>query len=163
MSTICPGIPFRSSGDVAILIADDDADCLREINEFLTLLKFRVGTASTVNEAVARFEAEHFDLLLLDLEMPQMSGLAVAQSLFGDLFFHRAILMTGHYEKADVISGQFGESLHILRKPLQLTRLLNIIKMLSFEMTRGTDLPAPGFSEVRKNTQISIEYLAIRD
>lgn len=123
------GLPSLQKPDegTTILIVDDDAECLEEICEFLTHYKFTVETASSVNKAITHFEAKDFNLLLLDLEIPNMSGLELARSLFGDSFPQRTILMTGHYEKAHAIFEQYGEALSVLRKPLKLQTLLATI------------------------------------
>ncbi len=58
-----------------ILVVDDE----QSIREFLELLLTKEGydvrTASSANEAMRQIENEKFDLIFLDIQMPQISGL----------------------------------------------------------------------------------------
>jgi DNA-binding LytR/AlgR family response regulator len=71
---------------VRVLIADDEPiarQVLREHIESIPGLKL-VGEASTGSEAVQRILALNPDLVLLDLQMPEMDGLAAVRSLKRD-------------------------------------------------------------------------------
>lgn len=61
-------------GDERILVADDDAEVRAAVVRILEGAGYRVSTASNGAEAVAAAGREHFDLVLLDVVMPQRSG-----------------------------------------------------------------------------------------
>jgi CheY-like chemotaxis protein len=67
----------------AILVVDDSAETLFLIEKTLTTSDraWEVVTCNSGEEAIKVSSTQWFDLVLLDLEMPSMSGLAVARQL----------------------------------------------------------------------------------
>jgi CheY-like chemotaxis protein len=65
----------RGGGRTRVLLVDDDEDIL-ESWRLLLGDRFDVETASDGQEALARVEAERFDVIVLDLMMPVMDGAA---------------------------------------------------------------------------------------
>jgi CheY-like chemotaxis protein len=64
-----------------ILIVDDYPDALDIWAIYLQALGYRVSTAGDGAEAIAQAERLHPDLIVLDLELPRVSGFDVAKRL----------------------------------------------------------------------------------
>jgi two-component system KDP operon response regulator KdpE len=64
-----------------VLVVDDDAHILRAIRIHLTACGYAVRTAQTGREALRAAAAEHPDLVLLDLGLPDLDGTAVIADL----------------------------------------------------------------------------------
>jgi len=64
-----------------ILVIDDEADIRESLEALLTLEGYQVELASTANEGIARVEAVQYDLVLLDLMLPDKSGIDVITEL----------------------------------------------------------------------------------
>ncbi len=64
-----------------ILIADDDPDILSGLKERLEWSGYQTMTAKTGAEALAAVQQEHPSLVLLDLELPIMSGIEVLERI----------------------------------------------------------------------------------
>ena len=64
-----------------ILVIDDEPQILRALRTILTEKKFRVTTASRGEEALALAAANPPDLIILDLGLPDLSGLEVCTRL----------------------------------------------------------------------------------
>jgi len=64
-----------------ILAVDDDPDILDALTMILESRGYQVITARDGIEALAKLEAEHPDLIVLDLLMPKMDGFAVYKEL----------------------------------------------------------------------------------
>lgn len=64
-----------------ILIADDDAELARLISHDLTRHGFEVSVAETGTEALRLGRAERWDLVLLDVMMPEIDGYHIAEEL----------------------------------------------------------------------------------
>jgi CheY-like chemotaxis protein len=62
-----------------ILLADDNETTLATLGEFLALLGYRVITAHDGQAAVARAVEERPDLILMDVQMPRLTGLDAMQ------------------------------------------------------------------------------------
>ncbi len=57
-----------------ILVVDDDEDVLRFLEEALSRWGYRIDCASSVEEALKRIQFFHFDLVLMDVRLPGMTG-----------------------------------------------------------------------------------------
>jgi signal transduction histidine kinase/CheY-like chemotaxis protein len=67
--------PARLSCTATVLVVDDDTSILREYGDLLPAHGWTVIPASTGEEAVRVLQAQEVDVVLLDLQMPRMSGL----------------------------------------------------------------------------------------
>lgn len=64
-----------------VLVIDDEPQILRALRTILTEHKFRVTTASTGEEGLALAAAQPPDVVILDLGLPDLDGLAVIRRL----------------------------------------------------------------------------------
>jgi DNA-binding NtrC family response regulator len=64
-----------------ILIVDDEESVRYSFKRFLSGHPYHVNTASTGVEAIQKFRANKYDLVILDLRLPDMSGLEVFKQL----------------------------------------------------------------------------------
>ncbi len=64
-----------------ILVVDDDPDTVKFINIMLSRLGYTVVSATSGMEALERVQAEHPDLIILDVMMPGMDGYEVSRNL----------------------------------------------------------------------------------
>ena len=80
-------ISRRSTNDASatpaglVLIIDDEAEIRESLQTLLELEGYEVETASTGNEGLARSGDRPFDLVLLDLALPDKNGLNVLAEL----------------------------------------------------------------------------------
>ena len=70
-----------------VLIVDDEKDALEMYKGIVKKEGYDVDTASSGKEALAKLAAAHFDLVLLDVYMPGMSGKEVAEAIRSDSRF----------------------------------------------------------------------------
>ena len=71
----------RIGTTTTILVAEDDEDNRITLKILLELRGYRVLTAANGQEAISVAEREHPDLLLMDLRMPLLNGLAATRQL----------------------------------------------------------------------------------
>ena len=64
-----------------ILIVDDEKDVISLTRTLLEDNGYEVVTANSGKEALAKFKKEKFDLILLDILMPKMSGFTVLERI----------------------------------------------------------------------------------
>ena len=68
----------------AILVIDDDLGMRETFNWALSAHGFHVTTAGSGARAIALGKSRHFDLMLVDLRLPDISGIDVVRSLQSD-------------------------------------------------------------------------------
>jgi DNA-binding response OmpR family regulator len=79
-----------------ILVVDDEEAARQSLADILRLEGYQVKTAANGEAAVKSLEADEFDLMLLDLKMPGMSGLEVMTTANEISPETQVILLTAH-------------------------------------------------------------------
>jgi two-component system, OmpR family, alkaline phosphatase synthesis response regulator PhoP len=90
-----------------VLVVDDEEDLLELIRYNLAKEGFDVRTAATGEDALAALEKVDVELVLLDLMLPGMDGLAVCRAVKADPKTADVpiIMVTAKGEEADVVKG----------------------------------------------------------
>jgi len=110
-----------------ILLADDDEAFCYTLREQLTEKGFIVDSAPTLKLINQRLAAVQYDLVLLDLGMPEKSGIEILQDIKTDFPAIAVIILTGHNDaKQAVECMRIGAADYIL-KPYMIEELLVII------------------------------------
>ena len=87
-----------------ILICDDDADIVAALKIYLASPDYELFTASTGREALECIRENDIDLVLMDIMMPEMDGLAATARLREE-FNIPVILLTAKSELSDKVLG----------------------------------------------------------
>jgi putative two-component system response regulator len=73
--------PLGRMGITRVLLAEDNEINLEIMKNQLASLRFTVVTAANGLEALSRYQAMNFDLVLTDIEMPGMDGFKLAEAI----------------------------------------------------------------------------------
>ncbi len=84
-----------------ILLAEDDQSVREFINRALVHRGHDVTTVNDGGEALEALEVDSFDLLLTDIVMPRVDGVALALKVSKDYPKMRIVLMTGYAAERD--------------------------------------------------------------
>lgn len=112
--------PEEPPGDVNILLVDDDARNLDVLESILDLPGYHLIRARSADEALEALMAESFALMVLDVRMPDMNGLELAQLIKRRKKTQRLpiIFLTAYYrEDEHVIQGYDAGGVDYLSKP----------------------------------------------
>src|SRR5215467_2510500 len=103
-----------------VLVVDDVPDNVEILQMRLEAQGYEVATAEDGVEALNKTRALRPDLILLDIMMPKMDGIAVVKELKADtaLPFIPVILVTAKADGADVIAGLESGGDDYLTKPV---------------------------------------------
>lgn len=96
-----------------LLVIDDEQPILDEIKRYFEKREFAVETALSGKEGLEKLRKQPFDVALIDLCMPQMSGLEVIQKINEELIPVNIAIITGHGgEKEAVAALNMGGIVH---------------------------------------------------
>ncbi len=109
-----------------ILIVDDDPNALRLVSYAFEAEGYEVATASTGAEALARLGSQRPDLVVLDVMMPDMSGLEVCERIRGDPAMARLpiLMLSARGLVADRVTGLRSGADDYLPKPADTSELI---------------------------------------
>lgn len=113
-----------------ILVVDDDEMNLRMAEFALKRENFEIIKASSGEEALSLLKSESVDLVLLDIEMPEMNGIQTLEKIRADESFGNIMVMflTASGDADDVASaGKLGVSGYI-KKPFMPNDLVARVK-----------------------------------
>lgn len=110
-----------------LLIVDDDRVILNLLADGLRDFGYRVATAVSAGDALGLVQAEDFDLAILDLRMPEVSGMELARTLRangGPPFVFLSAFGDGPAAQEAAIAGAMG----YLVKPVDIPQLPPMIE-----------------------------------
>ena len=114
-----------------ILLIDDDQAVLKSVGQFLSARSHCIRTASDGAEALCLMNGDPPDLVVSDIQMPGMDGIAFLKAVrerFADL---PVILMTGNATVETAVAALRGRAYDYLRKPVQIEELQACIERVS--------------------------------
>ncbi len=112
-----------------ILFVDDEDDIREVVQIRLESNGYQVVTAASGEEALKKVESEHPDLVILDVMMPGMDGLAVLKRLRKERQTENlpVILLTAKRQKTIGDLFEFENIQGFIEKPFESTVLLDLI------------------------------------
>ncbi len=102
-----------------ILIVDDEATLRQTLARILQRAGFKVTTTATGTEALALISQHSFDLVYLDIRMPDMSGLEVLKAIHRGLPDLPVILFTAQPDLNSAVEAVRSGAIDYLLKPLK--------------------------------------------
>ena len=111
-----------------ILIVDDDHQLREMLQEFLTEQGYTVTAAADGHEAMAALQGQEFALALLDLMLPDCSGLDFLSQIKAHTPDTEVILFTGHADLESVVQAlRLGAYDYLLKADLRLADLQTLV------------------------------------
>ena len=102
-----------------ILIVDDEPNLLRTVARILQRVGFEVTTARSGKEGLALLAGHSFDLVYMDIRMPDMNGLETLKSIHAMYPQLPVILFTGQPDLNSAVGALRHGALDYLQKPLK--------------------------------------------
>lgn len=110
-----------------LLLVDDDPDLLRLLAIRLEAAGYRVATASNGQEALARASVERPQLVITDMQMPGMDGVALFDALRVQHPLLPVIILTAHGSIPDAVAATQRGVFGYLTKPYEPRALLDLV------------------------------------
>jgi DNA-binding response OmpR family regulator len=112
-----------------ILLVDDDRDLREALGEQLALHEeFAAIAATTAAEGMALAKADHVDLILMDVGLPDLDGREAVKLIRRNGFKGPIIMLTGQDSEADTVLGLDAGANDYVTKPFKFAVLLARIR-----------------------------------
>ena len=111
-----------------ILAVDDDRATRHLLSKLLEGAGFTVDTAQDGAEALGKMKATPFDLVLLDVWMPGMTGLEVLAQIRGDVPAPKIVVMTSDNTPETLLGALRQQAYFYVNKPIEPKRLLEVLR-----------------------------------
>ncbi len=109
-----------------VLVVDDELGIRSLLSEILTEEGYAVTTAENGAEAQRLVRAEKFDLILLDIWMPDIDGVSLLKEwVSGKVIDSPVVMMSGHGTIDTAMEATRHGAMDFLEKPISLKRLLS--------------------------------------
>jgi two-component system KDP operon response regulator KdpE len=121
-----------------VLIVDDDPQIRRTLRATLVPQGYAVSDARSGEEALEKLRAEKADVVLLDLNMPGMGGLATCQEIrrYSDVAI---IVLTVRYSETDKVQALDAGADDYITKPFSMPELLARIRAALRRLSASPD------------------------
>ncbi|MBY5957877.1 sigma-54 dependent transcriptional regulator [Membranicola marinus] len=137
-----------------ILIVDDEDAIRRTLKDILTYEKFKVEEAKDGMEGLAKIKKNSYDVVLMDIKMPNMDGMDALERLQDIQPDLPVIMISGHANIDNAVEAVKKGAFDFISKPPDLNRLL---------ITVRNALEQGHLVHEKKNLQRKVNNAAIQD
>jgi two-component system OmpR family response regulator len=113
-----------------VRVIDDEPGVRELISEALSLSEINAVQAADGLEALSFLRRERFDLLILDINMPKLDGLALLEKLRSEGMSVPVLMLSARADKADINQGLRTGADDYLTKPFSIEELVLRVKAI---------------------------------
>ncbi len=136
----------------SILLVEDEENLQEALKLNLELENYEITSAFDGAEALKSVSAEHFDLIILDVMLPEIDGITVCETIRLTNPDIPILILSAKNSSADRIMGLKKGADDYLTKPFNLEELLlRVNKLIQKSERLSTKLPLQQFYEFGKN------------
>lgn len=140
-----------------VLIVEDDADIIELVSIHLRDLDCEVTQAMNGREGLETALSGNFDLIVLDVMLPEMDGIAICQRLRALENFTPILMLTAKSEEFDKVLGLESGADDYLTKPFGIREFTARVKAILRRNERLAATPQAAARIVRGSLEIDIE------
>ena len=123
-----------------ILIVEDEKVLCDTIVRSLKHLSYSVDYCHDGQTAIDMLAVDHFDLVVLDLNLPRKDGMSVLKALRENDFDTKVLILSARSEVADKVAGLDAGANDYLTKPFHLDELAARIRSLTLRRFTQSDI-----------------------
>jgi len=114
--------------DLKVLVVDDEEEIRNHFSDFLRNEGFEVETADDGEMGIQKIDLDFFDVVLIDLNMPKVDGMAVLKHLVQHDPDSIGIILTGYASIRNAVEAMKAGAFDYLAKPIKMDEVLLVIK-----------------------------------
>ncbi len=119
---------------IKFLIVDDEPDVVDSVSELFTLRNYNVITATSGTKALEMVKKENPNIIILDIRMPDISGMDVLKEVKKNYPKIRVIMLTGVEDESTKNMAMGLGASGYLTKPYSYSELLDMSRKLIQEI-----------------------------
>lgn len=110
-----------------VLLVDDEEELVSTLEERLLLRGINVETSTTGHTALKMLDESHFDIVVVDLKMPNLDGVGVIDAVRREHPDVKVLLITGHGSATQSGEEEGFDADDVLLKPFDIDTLVQRI------------------------------------
>lgn len=128
-----------------VLVVDDDSDLRLSVTSALSESHYSVDQAQDGEEAVNRVRAGHYDLVLMDVNMPRMTGMEALKEIKNHDPSIIVIILTAFSNIRDAVEATKEGAYNYLEKPIKAENLVYLVDkaLKAKHMVKNMSMSAP--------------------
>ena len=133
--------------DISVLVVDDEISVLKAISSVLSREQMQVTSANNSIDALNYIKNQSFDLILLDIIMPDLDGFSLLKEIRNQHIITPIILLSGRDEDTAQVKGLSLGADDYMIKPFSKTVLVSKIRAI-IRRTKQYTLPASSIQTI---------------
>lgn len=114
-----------NSRKISLLAVDDDPQMLKLVEMYLPANNYQITTAISGRSALEILKKSRFDLILMDMQMPNIDGLEMLDRIKGELNISTPVVMATAHGASEVTQSLIEKGAYdIIQKPFTSNRLI---------------------------------------
>jgi DNA-binding NtrC family response regulator len=122
-----------------VLIVDDEKDIVDGIRRNLELEGHEVTGASDEEEAIKAIEEQPFDVILLDIKFPQVTGVDLLKKFKEIRPLANVVMITGYSSMENIIECMKAGAVDYFTKPLDMDEITRRMEQIEEKVDRWAD------------------------
>lgn len=118
------------SKNSTILIVDDEIDLAQSLARLLSEELYDTKLAHDGEEALVYLQDNRFDIVLLDLNLPKISGYEVLKHIKANIPATKVIVLTGYADLGNVVAVKNLGADDVIEKPYELGEVFDAINFV---------------------------------
>src|SRR5262245_21950405 len=123
-----------------VLVIDDEASHAETVAEALEAVGYTCTTATSGKAGAAAIDKDEFDVVLTDLKMGDLDGLAIVKKVRDQLPESEVVVITGYGDVQTAVEAIKLGAAHYLLKPVDLGELRSIVGKASERLHLTRDI-----------------------
>ena len=124
---------MSTTAKARILVVDDEDDLRMLLDHVVSSAGYHVTTAEDGQDAILKIQNNTFDLALLDIQMPNASGIEVLKYLKKNAPTTKAIMLTGYADLKYAMEAREYGARDFISKPYKLEDIMKTIETVLAE------------------------------
>jgi len=118
----------KQASKINILVVDDEKSIRRLLEKELTSPRRSISTAGNAREALVAIRKAVFDIIILDIRLPDANGIELMSRFHGEILAVQIILITGFGDVDDAVESMKAGAFDYITKPFNLARIEQVVE-----------------------------------